>query len=395
MKKILKLVIRMKLLQTFAATFLTCWILSTESNAQTSILYGQTKLNQNLVAGQNATFNFSGTAGQIIRIQMTQVSGNFIPTFDLLGPNGVLLKTVSDPANRSARLDFFTLPLSGTYVIVCRDTPGTNIGGYNLTLIDCLGQNAADNERGELISGQPKTATLVSSDMDAFSFPGVVGEIITIQMSQVSGNFIPTFELLAPDGHLLKSVTDPATRSARLALFPLPVSGTFVVICRDTPGSNVGGYSLSFTSVICSDCDGDGLPDSWERQYFPDLSYGIDDDPDGDHLKNRDEFTKGTDPSKADTDGDGFQDAIEVGFGSDPLNINSKPTNDLRVFVHTIDVEFITLTGIHYQLQASRDFQQWENLGIQIQGDNNLFRTNIDVRGTGYNFFRAPAISQP
>jgi hypothetical protein len=385
----------MKFIQLLTTFLLGSWMFSLESKGQIQITFGQTKLNQSLVAGQNTVFNFSGTAGQVISIQMTQVSGDFVPTFDLLGPTGNSLKSVSDPATRSARLALFVLPSTGTYVIICRDTPGTNVGGYNLTLIDCLGQNNSDNDRGVLISGQFKTATLVGSDMDAFSFSGVVGEIITIQMTQSSGDFVPTFDLLDPNGTLLKTVSDGATRSARLALFRLPVSGQFSLICRDTPGYNVGGYTLSFTSVVCSDCDGDGLPDSWERQYFPDLSYGIDDDPDGDHLKNRDEFTKGTDPSKADTDGDGFQDAIEVGFGSDPLNINSKPTSDLRVFVHTIDIEFITLTGIHYQLQASRDFQQWENLGIQIQGDNNLFRTNIDVRGTGYNFFRAPAISQP
>lgn len=42
-----------------------------------------------------------------------------------------------------------------------------------------------------------------------------------------------------------------------------------------------------------------------------------------------DAFETGTDPTLADTDGDGFDDGLEVQFGSDPNNSNSVP--NLRV----------------------------------------------------------------
>lgn len=45
------------------------------------------------------------------------------------------------------------------------------------------------------------------------------------------------------------------------------------------------------------DTDGDGLHDNWERTYFGDLRYGVDDDPDRDGMSNRDEQEAGTSPN--------------------------------------------------------------------------------------------------
>jgi hypothetical protein len=45
-------------------------------------------------------------------------------------------------------------------------------------------------------------------------------------------------------------------------------------------------------------------------------------EPDHDLAINRAEFENGTDPFKADTDGDGQLDGVEITYGSDPLNPN-------------------------------------------------------------------------
>lgn len=49
--------------------------------------------------------------------------------------------------------------------------------------------------------------------------------------------------------------------------------------------------------VLAEDTDGDGLPDSWEIQYFGHLDYGANDDPDLDEVVNIDEYDAGTDPT--------------------------------------------------------------------------------------------------
>jgi hypothetical protein len=65
--------------------------------------------------------------------------------------------------------------------------------------------------------------------------------------------------------------------------------------------------------VADPDLDGDGVRDS------------DDPDVDGDALSNVDEGTRGTDPRRADTDGDGWTDGLEVELASDPKSASSRP----------------------------------------------------------------------
>jgi predicted outer membrane repeat protein len=75
-------------------------------------------------------------------------------------------------------------------------------------------------------------------------------------------------------------------------------------------------YTASFTPspspTINPDSDGDGLLDSWELSYFPDLSQGADGDPDADSCNNLCEFTLGINPTNADTDGDTATDGCDT-----------------------------------------------------------------------------------
>lgn len=67
-----------------------------------------------------------------------------------------------------------------------------------------------------------------------------------------------------------------------------------------------------------ADTDADSLEDDWEITWFgsTDATSGVD-DPDGDGLHNSTEELLGTDPTSADTDGDGVADAVEVGRAGD------------------------------------------------------------------------------
>jgi Bacterial TSP3 repeat len=72
------------------------------------------------------------------------------------------------------------------------------------------------------------------------------------------------------------------------------------------------------------DQDEDELPSGWEARY------GIatteqSGDPDHDRLTNRDEYSHRTNPRKPDTDGDGYQDGLEVRKGTDPGDRRSNP----------------------------------------------------------------------
>jgi len=105
-----------------------------------------------------------------------------------------------------------------------------------------------------------------------------------------------------------------------------------------------------------SDTDDDLMPDGWEVDNSLDpLADDSSDDADGDALNNLLEYQLNTnpndgdtdddglndyaefyvyetDPTNPDTDGDGYSDGEEISAGSDPLDPNSVPLNDITFF---------------------------------------------------------------
>ena len=75
------------------------------------------------------------------------------------------------------------------------------------------------------------------------------------------------------------------------------------------------------------DKDGDGLNDTFEKQYFGNETSNQNStgDPDHDGCNNACEQKYGTDPTKADTDGDGASDKAEIDAGTNPRDPTSKP----------------------------------------------------------------------
>lgn len=80
----------------------------------------------------------------------------------------------------------------------------------------------------------------------------------------------------------------------------------------DLDGINDGDDSWPAESAYALDSDSDGMPDAWEDAQTPPLNkfYAGDANQnyDGDTLNNRKEFEQGSNPSLADSDGDGFAD---------------------------------------------------------------------------------------
>lgn len=75
------------------------------------------------------------------------------------------------------------------------------------------------------------------------------------------------------------------------------------------------------------DTDNDGMPDLWEDTHLLNKNSAGDanQDADGDGLKNREEWARGTNPRSQDSDGDGINDRMEVLEGSNPVDDDSRP----------------------------------------------------------------------
>jgi len=81
---------------------------------------------------------------------------------------------------------------------------------------------------------------------------------------------------------------------------------------------NIYGYGR--LNLPPADSDEDGIDDSWEIQYFGNLTTATNiTDSDGDGLLDRDEYANETDPINIDSDEDGMTDGWEVTYGLNPL----------------------------------------------------------------------------
>lgn len=104
-----------------------------------------------------------------------------------------------------------------------------------------------------------------------------------------------------------------------------------------TDGREVkNGYSPSGEGVL--DVNNNHIPDKWEIEMIGRVVDDGDDDPDNDGLTYYDEYIFGTDPKKADTDGDGYTDGREIANGYDPV-APGKAQITFMIAIDKIDVE--------------------------------------------------------
>ena len=106
-----------------------------------------------------------------------------------------------------------------------------------------------------------------------------------------------------------------------LSSFP---SESFLTIRVRTTDASANFFEKEFSLQIVNDSDSDGLDDSWELTYFPDLTtVSGSDNSDSDTLDNLAEQAAGTDPTLTDTDTDGLDDNVE------PIPASTTPQSTL------------------------------------------------------------------
>lgn len=151
------------------------------------------------------------------------------------------------------------------------------------------------------------------------------------------------FEVLHKEGGTADNLTVAWTVPGATA--PAPITGAHLALYTGHP----------------DDLDGNGLPDAWELAegltdpLLPAAARGSYGDADGDRLPNIREYQHGLDPLHPDTDGDGYEDAVEVLVASDPLqvsdlNLTPWQMGDVGVFTtqalaNRVDTDAFQITG--------------------------------------------------
>ena len=198
--------------------------------------------------GQRAIYSFSGTAGQVVSLAMTNstYSGD-CPNVSIRNPNGTTLASTTICGGSSSSLSNETLPTTGTYTVLVN--PGVATGGYTYTLTQNITQSLPFN------SPLTVSSALAGQSFD-LTFSGtaaqqVVSLVITNNSYPCGGP--PLFygnlnvSILKPDGTTL--VSDNALcGSDSLNNVNLPTTGTYTVLVN--PGATTGGVTFTLTPNI-------------------------------------------------------------------------------------------------------------------------------------------------
>jgi hypothetical protein len=93
-----------------------------------------------------------------------------------------------------------------------------------------------------------------------------------------------------------------------------------------------------------------------------------------------------SDPTKIDTDGDGFNDLEEYEENTDPNNPDSF-FKDLKIYP-SIELNFGTTEGETYLLQYSSDLEEWFNYQDPFEGIGGKVTVFVSIKNTSMKYFR-------
>jgi hypothetical protein len=191
----------------------------------------------NSAAGQNAVYQFTGSAGQ--RVSLVIGAGPWSNVY-LRKPNGTSLGSSLIGPFWAGYVDTVTLTDSGTHTVFV-DYSGLNTGTVPLRLYTV----PADATSSVTVNGSAASVALgTPGQHGAVTFSGTANQVVTVH---VTNNSIPWFLilLLNPDGSVLTG-TYAYSASFNLTQVTLPVTGTYSVSID--PDANTGGMDIAVTS---------------------------------------------------------------------------------------------------------------------------------------------------
>ena len=198
------------------------------------------------------TFSANSADAIVVRLgENVDTSGNFTPWVRLYGPDGKLQDSGFGAVAGEVTI---TATNSGTFIVVVGDGNGalSGTGSYRLTLAktgDPVVVSAGD-EGGPMTNGVMHTGTVLTGDLDVWTFTANSGDSLVVRMGEITdtNTFTPWIRLYGPNGKQLGSgfgalageVTATATNS-----------GTFIVVAGDGNGalSGTGSYRLTLAKT--------------------------------------------------------------------------------------------------------------------------------------------------
>ncbi len=193
-------------------------------------------------------YTFSGSAGDVVTIEMT--SASFDAYLELRDAEGNTLIADDDSAgDLNARIANFVLPADGDYTIRAGSFGGGVSGSFQLTLTQEAGTPATPSvqpattvpvEMGQSLAGDLESPGVPA----AFSLEGRSGDIVSITVESLE--FDPLVTLQNSSGADIATDDDSAGNlNARIANFQLPDTGTYLILVSSLSRSARGSFVLT------------------------------------------------------------------------------------------------------------------------------------------------------
>ena len=325
----------------------------------TPISFGQTLSNNINAAAQMDAYTFSASANDNVVFRVSKTSGTLYPGIRLYGPDGTNLKEIR--GSTTAEISY-KLPSSGMYIISTYDGwDGTRTGGYTLHLQRVNNPGSATPiSFGQTLSNNINAA----AQMDAYTFSASANDNVVFRVSKTSGTLYPGIRLYGPDGSNLKETRGSTTAEIS---YKLPSSGTYTISTYDGwDGTRTGGYNIYLggspaTTTQTPQQTGGGVvysdqknaiitPTTTPTPISTTQPTSASKDSDGDGWSDDQELAAGTNPLKADTDGDGvwdskdsnplvFEKSEQIQAGEPNININVENNNTITNIIEKSGIE--------------------------------------------------------
>jgi lysophospholipase L1-like esterase len=230
---------------------LVLWAVASAVNAE-PLVNGGVVSGAIVVPEQTQTYTFTGTANEDVVISIADTGANpegndFKPDIRVYAPNGS--NVVNNNAHAVAKV-FVSLPASGTYTVVVRDSDinrtGNHVGSYDLYFV----QKGA-NEHGALVNGGMRSGDIELGDLDTFTFSGSANEQVVLSVANTApaeNNLVPIIRVYGPGGANL--VNSSAYGGVNKIFLNLTANGTYTVMVEDSSvnrqANHVGSYDLYF-----------------------------------------------------------------------------------------------------------------------------------------------------
>ncbi len=195
--------------------------------------------------GDADSFQFNGTVGQVIVIQVTKLSGAGTPYFELSDPGNIQVASAGDRWSGMARVEV-SLARSGGYRIQIQDADNNETLTYQIflqRLVPAPSVTAAS-------SGQPLTGNIDhAGDVKFYSFSATSGQVVAIQVTKLGGPGTPYFEVYDPNQVRIDAQGDRWSGMARSEV-RLTANGDYTIRVYDADVNETLSYQILVQRLV-------------------------------------------------------------------------------------------------------------------------------------------------